>query len=245
MACILQPKCNFLHGFFQCRLLVETVDIEVRITLMQGMHTFRRDRMCQLIKCNLWNTRLCPHPTIIKKMRTYLELEGKLGPKPQPQTNPFRPPLPNTNPRQRKGSKATGERKRLSPIKKFKAVNSSNFGNITVQPPQESAPINPESQQPTTLENNPTTTRRCPWSCRNSVAQSWKDVWQSFQDKEGLASTPSNNAPTNIITKSNPPTINTEPQGPNQPRPSPTATKQDSTATKWEKCGWGPNCPIC
>ena len=83
-------------------------------------------------------------------MKTYLELEGKLGPKLQPQTNQFRPPLPNTNPQQRKESKATEKRKRLSPIKKFKAVDSPNSGNITAQPPQESAQINLESQQPTT-----------------------------------------------------------------------------------------------
>ena len=136
MACILQPKCTFLHRFFKCQLLVETVAIEVGITSMQGMHTFRRDRTCQLIKCNPWNTRLCPHPTIIKKMRTYLELAGKLGPKPQPQTNQIRPTLPDTNPQQRKESKVTEKRKRLSQIKKFKAVDSPNFGNITAQPPQ-------------------------------------------------------------------------------------------------------------
>ena len=105
MACILQPECNFLHGFFRYRLPVETVAIEVRITSMQGMHTFRRDRTCQLIKCNLWDTRLHPHPTIIKKMRTYLELERKLGPKPQPQTKQFRPLLPNTNPNKEKNPK--------------------------------------------------------------------------------------------------------------------------------------------
>ena len=114
MASILQPKCNFLHGFL-CQLPVETVDVEVRITLMQGMHMFRRDRMCQLIKCNSWNTRLCPHPAIIKKMRPYLELEGKLGPKPQPQTNQFRPPLPNTRPEQRTESKATEKEKKTKP----------------------------------------------------------------------------------------------------------------------------------
>ena len=87
-------------------------------------------------------------------MRTYLELEGKLGPKPQSQTNQFRPPLPNTNPQQRKESEVTEKRKRLSPIKKFKAVDSPNCGHLTAQLPQESAPINPESQQPATLENN-------------------------------------------------------------------------------------------
>ena len=69
MACILQPECNFLHHFFRCHLPVEMVDMEVRIMLMQGTHTFKRDRTCQVIKCNPWSTRL-PQPTIIKKMKT-------------------------------------------------------------------------------------------------------------------------------------------------------------------------------
>ena len=38
MACILQPECNFLHGYFRCQLPVEVVDVEVKITSMQGTH---------------------------------------------------------------------------------------------------------------------------------------------------------------------------------------------------------------
>ena len=121
-----------------------------------GDSMFRRDRTCQLIKCNPWSTRLSPHPTVIKKMKTYLELDGKLGPKSQSQTNQFRPLLPNTNPQVGKESKMTEKRKRLSPTKKFKAVDRPNPGNITMQPPQEITPVNPECQQPPTLENNPT-----------------------------------------------------------------------------------------
>ena len=75
MACTLQPESNFLHGFFRCCLPVETVDVKVKITLMQGIHMFRRDRMCQIIKCNPWSTRLCPHLSLIKTMRTHLKLE--------------------------------------------------------------------------------------------------------------------------------------------------------------------------
>ena len=44
MACILQPECNFLHGYLRCHLPVEAVDIEVKITSIQGTHVFRRDR---------------------------------------------------------------------------------------------------------------------------------------------------------------------------------------------------------
>ena len=113
MACLLQPECNFLHGYFRCRLPVEVVDIEVKITSMQGTHIFRQDRSTQLIKCTPWNTRLCPHPTIIKKMKTFLEVKGKMGLIPASQ---FRPPLPDTNHNVRKDME---KRKRVVP-KRFR-----------------------------------------------------------------------------------------------------------------------------
>ena len=115
MACLLQPECNFLHSFFRCKLQVEVVDVEVKITSMQGTHIFRRDWTTQLIKCTPWNTRLCPHPTIIKKMKTFLEVERKMGPVPVSQ---FRPLLPDTNPNIRKDN-ATEKRKRAAP-KRFR-----------------------------------------------------------------------------------------------------------------------------
>ena len=158
MACILPPECNFLHGFFRCCLLVETVDVEVRITSMQGTHMFRRDRTCQLIKCNPWSTRLCPHPTIIRKMKTYLELEGKLGPKPQPQSNQFRPINATPTPKQEKNPRQQ-KKERLIPTKKYKVkvVAKPDSSNATAQPPQTNAkaPVNSESQKPSTSGNNP------------------------------------------------------------------------------------------
>ena len=36
MACFLQPKCNFLHGYFGCQLPVEVVDMEVKIIFYAG-----------------------------------------------------------------------------------------------------------------------------------------------------------------------------------------------------------------
>ena len=118
MTCILHPKCNFLHGYFRCKLPTETVDMEVKVKPMLGIHTFRRDRTSQVIKCNPWSTRLCPYPSLVQKMRTYLELEVRLGPKSrsQPQTqlqptqlqqihvqqNQQRLAQPSTNPRVRK-----------------------------------------------------------------------------------------------------------------------------------------------
>ena len=119
MACLLQPECNFLHRFFRCKLPVEVVDVEVRVTSMQGTHIFRRDRTTQLIRCTPWTTKLCPHPTIVKKMKTFLEVENKMGPIIPAPVSQVRPPLPETNPNIRKGD-STEKRKRATPKKKFR-----------------------------------------------------------------------------------------------------------------------------
>ena len=102
MVCLLQPECNFLHGFFRCKLPVEVVDIEVKVMSMQGTHIFRRDRTTQLIRCLPWTTKLHPHPTIVKKMKTFLEVENKMGPIILAPVSQFRPPLPEINPNFRK-----------------------------------------------------------------------------------------------------------------------------------------------
>ena len=133
MACLLQPECNFLHGYFRC-WLPEVVDVEEKITSMQGTHIFRRDRTMQLIKCTTWSTRLCPHPTIIKKMKTFLEVEGKMGAIPQPTSNQYRSPQLDTNPKVRKDN-VVEKRKRAAPIKRFKPSTTPKPSETTTQPP--------------------------------------------------------------------------------------------------------------
>ena len=147
MTCLLQPECNFLHGFFRCRLPVQVVDVELKIESMQGMHIFRRDRMTQLIKCTPWSVRLCPHPTIIKKMKTFLEVEGKMGLVPVPAPgNQFRPPLPETNPNVRKND-ATEKRKRATPKKKFRPATPKI---TTTCPSLPEVPPKPRNSTPST-----------------------------------------------------------------------------------------------
>ena len=134
MACLLQLGCNFLHRYFRCWLPVEVVDVVVKITSMQRMHIFRRDRSMPLIKSTPWNTRLCPHPTIIKKMKTFLEVEGKMGPIPQPTSNQYRYPQVDTNPKVKKDN--TGEkRKRAAPTKRLRTSIAPKPSETAMQPP--------------------------------------------------------------------------------------------------------------
>ena len=120
MACLLQSECNFLYGYFRCKLPVEVVDMEVKIMSMQGMHIFRRDRMTQLVRCVPWTPNLHLHLNMVKKMRTFLEVENKMGPIIPTLTNQYRLPLPETNPNVRKGN-AT-EKRTVTLKRKFRPV---------------------------------------------------------------------------------------------------------------------------
>ena len=106
------------------------------------MHIFRRDWTTQLIKCTPWSTRLCPHPTIIKKMKTFLEVEGKMDPIPAP-VSQFRPPLPDTNHNIRKNS-AAEKRKRATP-KKFRPATPKPTAACLLLP---EAPPKPKNDAP-------------------------------------------------------------------------------------------------
>ena len=119
MACLLQPECNFLHRYFRCKLPVEVVDMEVKVMSMQGTYIFRRDRTTQLVRCILWTPNLCPHLNMIKKMKTFLEVENKMGPIIPALAKQYRPPLPEMNPNVRKGN-ATEKRKTVTPKRRFR-----------------------------------------------------------------------------------------------------------------------------
>ena len=86
MACILIPQCNFVHRYFRCLLPEETIDMKVKVKTMKGIHTFRRDHTIQIIYCKLWSPRLCPYPSLVRRIQTYLELKGQDASQPHPST---------------------------------------------------------------------------------------------------------------------------------------------------------------
>ena len=200
---------------------------------MQGTHMFRRDRMCQIIKCNPWNTRLHPHPTLIRKMKTYLELEGKLGLEFQPQPNQSRPAQPNTNPHVRNKTKATKKRKKLILTKKYKVKVVARpkplpkTGNSTAQPSLTTpgAPTDAEKENPpqeSTSDSNPPLLKNIPTHAGTPWLEAGKMSGNLFKLRKDWLIPPA-------IT-SNPP-IKVEPQIQKQATPSATTTP------KAEKCG--------
>ena len=156
MACLLQPECNFLHGYFRCKLPVEVVDVEVKVISMQGTHIFSRDWTTQLVRCIPWTTELHPHPNIVKKMKTFLEVENKMGPVIPAPASQFRPPLPETNPNIRK-SDAAEKRKRVTPKKRFRPATPR--ATVTC-PPLLQAPPKPSSDPASASASAPAMVRK-------------------------------------------------------------------------------------
>ena len=222
MACLLQPECNFLHRFFRCKLPVEVVDVEMKITSMQGMHIFRRDRMTQLIKCTPWSMRLCPHPPIIKKMKTFLEVENKIGLIIPVPANQFRPQLPETNPNVRKND-MTERRKRATPKKKFRPATPKIS---TMCPPLPEAPPKPKSSASLVPAREDT-----PWPSAGKMSGNLFEDRNWLLPKNYLV-TENEKEDTNVA--STRPPLKEEPK-----------VEEQATSQKAEKCSWGPDCPFC
>ena len=248
MACILQPECNFLHGYFRYHLPVEAVDIEVMITPMQGTHVFRRDQTTQLIKCTPCSSRTCPHITLIKKMITFLELEGKLGPIPQSSSNQLRPHQPDTNPNIRKVTKITEKMERVAPTKRFKVKTAvePNSDKTTMQLPNTKALMNAESQN--TLKPAPKSRSPPLEDAPICAGTLWPKVGKLlgnlFETRKGWLIPPNYTNPPNYSNDNNISADNTtglKPPIKVEPKPE----GQPTTSSKAEKCGWRPNCPFC
>ena len=226
MACLLQPECKFLHGIFRCRLPGEVVDVEVKITSMQGMHIFRRDRMTQLIKCTPWSMRLHPHPTIIKNIKTFLEVEGKMGPISVPApSNQFRPPLPETNPNVRK-SDVTEKRKRVTPKKKFRPATPKPTAAC---PPLPEAPPKPMNSMP--LPSVPAR-EDTPWPGTGKISGNLFGERNWLLPENYLATENKNENVTGITSPKL--TLKEEPK----------IGEKSVISPKTEKCGWGLDCPF-
>ena len=97
-------------------------------------------------------------------MRTFLEVEGKMGPIPQPASSQYRCPQLDTNPNVMK-DRATEKRKRAVPTKRFMPNTASKPSEAAVQPPMtiSKAPTSIKLQvQEEASENRPPTLEDAP-----------------------------------------------------------------------------------
>ena len=204
---------------------------------MQGTCIFKRDRMTQLIRCVPWTTKLHLPLNIIKKMKTFLEVENKMGPIIPAPVSQFRPPLPETNPNIRKGD-STEKRRRALPMKRYrpatpKATMACPPLLQTAATPRATAvhpPFLQTAPKPTNGADDVVTVREdTPWLGAGKMSGNLFEESNWVLPKDYLA----------IEGKKEDATVAKPP-----PKEEPKTGEQTSNQ-KEEKCGWGPNCPFC
>ena len=165
---------------------------------------------------------LCPHPAIVKKMKTFLEVENKMGPIIPALVSQFRPPLPETNPNIRKGD-STEKRKRATPKKRFRSATPRA---TAMHPPLLQAipkPTNNTSPAPVTVRED------TPWpGTGKMVGNLFEEInWVLPQDYLVIEDKKED---ANVA---KPPLKEESKMG------------EIASNQKEEKCSWGPDCPFC
>ena len=155
-------------------------------------------------------------------MKTFLEVENKMGPIVPALVSQFRPLLLETNPNIRKGDSAE-KRKRATPKKRFRPATP--WATMTHPPLLQIAPkpTNCTSSAPVTVRED------TPWPGTGKMSgnlfeeRNWvlPKNYVAIEDKK------------EDTTIRKPPLIEESKMG------------EQTSSQKEEKCGWGPNCPFC
>ena len=73
MACDLKPTCDFIFGFLLCTLPMVTIDIELTVRTIQGIHMYRKDQISKQVTCSPSNRLMKPFLSLQKKIEAYEE----------------------------------------------------------------------------------------------------------------------------------------------------------------------------
>ena len=68
----LAAKCDLIFGILTCNLPQDTIDVDLKVHTLLGIHTYKKDRNTQVIKCSPWGTEVKPFPSLQRKMMEFL-----------------------------------------------------------------------------------------------------------------------------------------------------------------------------
>ena len=154
MACVLTPQCNVLYGYFWCQLPEDTIDVEVTIRTIKGIHSFRRDCSTQIISCKPWTPHHHPYPSLTRKMRTYLELKEQATDSPHP--SPYYPEGPKTPSPQKEQNDKEETKKRGTSKQDRKQYKEQIVEKPHMLPVMPAAPLPPSTSITMPTTTNPT-----------------------------------------------------------------------------------------
>ena len=63
---------DLIFGILKCNLPEDTIDGDLKVCTLRGIHTFIKDRITQIIKCSPWGTNVQPCPSLKRKMMQFM-----------------------------------------------------------------------------------------------------------------------------------------------------------------------------
>ena len=66
-------QCDLIFGILKCTLPKDLIEMDLKVCTLGGIHTYRKDRSTQIIKCSPWRTEVQPYPSLKKKMVEFMK----------------------------------------------------------------------------------------------------------------------------------------------------------------------------
>ena len=64
---------DLIFGILKCNLPGGTLDVDLKVHTLRGIHTFRKDGSTQIMKCSPWGTKIQPYPSLKNKMMEFIK----------------------------------------------------------------------------------------------------------------------------------------------------------------------------
>ena len=119
----LKAQCDFVFNNFYCVLLEDMMDVEVTIWTVDGIHTYRRERMTTTASYSPWSRQVSPFSSLRKKIDNYEE-EKKENCEKRRSFNPFTPVRENNFGKKRS--------RRSQKSRKYRKLDMGHIGPSTV-----------------------------------------------------------------------------------------------------------------
>ena len=73
MARQINTVCNFILWYVKCKLLEDTIDVEVRVRMVWGTHTLKEDREYHTLKFKPWGDQVKPFEALQVRLSRYIK----------------------------------------------------------------------------------------------------------------------------------------------------------------------------
>ena len=95
MVCELSVQCDLVYRFQKCALPEDTKDVDLKVCILKGINTFKKDYKLPSSKCSPWGTEVQPYPILRKKRVEFMHRREKQLPPMLTRPTILKPAIPS------------------------------------------------------------------------------------------------------------------------------------------------------